>query len=179
MNYFNFHTRLQEFLIGYVCFKYINNNKINIRLKKYILTLILLFSLSLIIYNFNFYTLTIFVICVGIFFCSICNKAILVQSSFIYEQFFKLYLISYPLLYFFTIYYNNKIKFYIIFFILVVLLYSLFLLFFKKKNSVIHKIYFSKINFKISLVFIFIFTIINYSKILIIMKINQKIFLIN
>lgn len=165
-NYFNFHTRLHEFLIGYVCFKYINNNKINIRLKKYILTLILLFSLSLIIYNFNFYTLTIFVICVGIFFCFICNKAILVQSSFIYEQFFKLYLISYPLLYFFTIYYNNKIKFYIIFFILVVLLYSLFLLFFKKEKiqSNSQNLFFKKINFKISLVFIFIFTIINYSK---------------
>lgn len=165
-NYFNFHTRFHEFFIGFICFKFLNNNKINQKLKKYFLTLILLFSLSLIIYNLNFYTLTIFVICLGIFFCSICNKEILRQNSFLYEQFFKLYLISYPLLYFFTIYYNNKIKFYVIFLIFVVLIYSLFLLFFKKEKlqNDSQNFFLKKINFKVSLVFIFIFIMINYSK---------------
>ena len=164
-NYFNIYTRFHEFFLGFVYFKFLNNNEINFSFKKYFLILTIFFSLFLIIYNLNFYTLSFFVISLGALFCSICYKDILIQNSSTYEQFFKLYLIYYPIFYFFTLYYNNNIKFYIIFIILSLFIYFVFLFFFKKeKQNYYQKLYFKKISFKVVSFLFVLFIIINYSK---------------
>ena len=165
-NYFNIYTRFHEFFLGFIYFRFLNNQKINQNLKKYLTLFLFCFSLFLIFYNLDFYSLTIFVICLAAMLCLSCYRFILDQNTKIYEHFYKLYLVHYPIFYYFTIYNNNKIKFYVIFFILIVSIYFFYLIFLKKEKfkKNYNNLFFKEINIKLIFILFITFILINYSK---------------